>query len=80
LRDAGRAELAHEIARAAALAADDAVAPTFLTELIRRCDARALGDVNVPGLEWREWLALVDELRAACERELARRTGKPASS
>jgi hypothetical protein len=77
LRASGRHETAREVSRIVALAADDKMATHFLTELIHRCHPRALGDIYTPGLDWKDWLALLDDLREACERELARRRNMP---
>ena len=48
-----------------------------LNHLIGVCHGRALGDVLVRSMGWREWLNLLEKLRRACKREL-KRQGKEA--
>ncbi len=48
-----------------------------LNQLIGDCHSRALGDVQVASMGWREWLMRLEKLERACKREL-KRQGKEA--
>jgi hypothetical protein len=73
LRASGRADIARGLERALSAAKDDALADAMLTDVIRSCHVRALGDLHMPALQWPEWLKLLENLSAACQRELDRR-------
>ncbi len=48
-----------------------------LNHLIGSCNIRALGDVHIASMSWRDWLKRLEKLERACKREL-KRQGKEA--
>ncbi len=48
-----------------------------LNHLIGSCNIRALGDVHIGSMSWRDWRKRLEKLERACKREL-KRQGKEA--